>query len=304
MSIKVSPLDHSQPRTISIGEDRKPSQNASKIDSTAPTSASSQDPATLGTPEAKQASISQPDERMMDLMRKEMLLRDEARRIKAEKEAFEASRKQQPSGMTAEEWKRAFMEDPSKVGLDLQQIADRYLNQPSEQDTRTRALEDKIAQLEETISQNNQRLETAQKQAYENAKKQFKADAQRMVANNPEKYEAIAADSAYDAVVSLIETTYQEENVLLSVDEAMQKVEDYLTDRALKYAGLKKVRAKADQSSQGSSPSTEQKTPTTPKTQERTSQSLSRSMVQSSRTLTPAERRERAIRIAMGQKVD
>lgn len=305
MSITVSKLDRTAPRTISIG--------GPGIDSKAPTSPPEAQAAPTPQVEGQEAPTGQPDAnqgqskaesdpRLEELARKERLIRAEALRLKAEKDAWQKAQAPQQQGMTAEEWKKAFLEDPSKVGLDYQAIADRYLNQPSEDEQKYKAFEQKIAELEARLSNQSQNLEQAQAQAYENAMKQLKSDTQALIGRKPDEYEALAAEGATDAVVELIKSTYHEEGILMSVEDAARKVEDYLTERALKLAGLKKVRAKVDTTAQATPAITEQKTQGQQQIQVRTT-SLSHSMQPATKPLTAAERRERAIKAFRGEKL-
>lgn len=249
------------------------------------------------------------DSRLAELERKERLIREEARQVKAEREALKAERAQaapQPGLMTAEQWKEKFLQDPTSLGIGYQEMADKYLTQPSEQDQVIAELRREIAGLKGQVETTTSNIKQAETQAYENAKRQLLQDTQRLVTTRNQDFEAIAADGAFQAVVDLIETTYQEEGIFMSVEEAARQVEDYLTERARKYAALKKLQSsqtssqgtlgQADQS-QATPATQEQKTPPQP-----TTRTLSHSMSQTTKAMTPAERRERAIAAFHGQK--
>jgi hypothetical protein len=182
--------------------------------------------------EPKQAPAQQ-DPRMADLERKELLIREEARKLKAEKQALEAARSQPPAPgmMTAEQWKAQFLQDPTLVGIQYQEMADKYLSQPSEQDQATQALQRKIAELESRLEGTTTSIKQAEAQAYESAKRQLLQDTQRLVTTRTQDFEAIAADGAFQPVVDLIEATYKEEGYFMSVEDAAKQVEDYLVAR-------------------------------------------------------------------------
>jgi len=191
----------------------------------------------------KEVTLNTPDPRMAELERKERLLAEERRALQAEKAELQQARAQKP-GLTAEEWKAKFLEDPSSVGMTYQEMADRYLSQPSEQDQVIGALKKEIADLRAQVTQGTSVLEQAQKTAYENAIKQLQADSKRIAAQSPQDYELIASHNAYDKVTDLISSKYKSEGYLMPVSEAMQQVENELFEQAMKYANLQKVRAK------------------------------------------------------------
>lgn len=223
------------------------------------------------------------DPRIVELERKERLLAQDRRALAQEKAQLEASRLQaqpKPGAMTAEEWKAQFLQDPTKLGIDYQTMADKFLTQPTEQDQKFSSMEREIADLKAQNAKAQEEMGNAQKQAYDNALKQIKSDVTLLVAKNPQEYETIQAMGATQAVVDLIERTYKEEQVLMSTPEAAKAVEDYLLETALKYAGLGKVKAKiqpAESPVQG-----QQKTPPSQKT-------LSHAL-QGTKTLSPVER--------------
>ncbi len=283
-------IDVSSPDASNLRGKGAPSDSSKQGDSTPQVAAEapiSQPSANEGHSQAPVAA-KQDDPRMMELARKEQLLRAESKRIaaqKAELEALQAVPKQ--VGLSAEEWKARFLADPSSVGMSYQEMADRYLNQPSEVDQKYSQLQAKIEELEGRLGQGAKAIEEAQAKAYTNAINQMKAETSRLVESSPQDFELISVNGAHDAVVQLIETTYKEDGVLMSVTDAARKVEDYLTDKALKVAGLTKVRAKIAPPQQAAVPQKEaaQSKPTT----------LSQSMTASSRPLSPQEQREKAI---------
>lgn len=297
MSYTIVPKDLKSPVTVVQETSRLDtiSPAPSNIDSKGAPQGASLPP--LGTPQApssnatgealnaKPASaVAETDPRIADLERKEIALRETARRIQAEKAELEALKRAPaaPSNaMTAEQWKELFMQDPAKVGIDYQDMANKYLTQPTEQDQKYSALEKQVAELKAQLGQGEQSIKKAQEEAYQNAVNQMKAETQRIVESSPGDYELIAAQGQHDAVVALIEATYKEEKILMSPKQAADKVEEYLLERALKVAGLKKVREKTSPSFAEAAEKKTQEPRTTP--------TLSQSM-QANAPMTPRER--------------
>lgn len=246
------------------------------------------------TPEPTPAPKQEQDPRLVELERKERAIRAQAKQLAQEKaliEQLKTASQPKPGAMTAEEWKAMFLQDPTKLGIDMDVVANKFLTAPSEEAKELAAIKAEMQALRDADKARQEQLEQASKQAYENAKKQIRSEAQRLIETRPQDFETISAMGAHEDVLSLIERTYQEENRLMSVEEAAKEVEDYLLDKAVKYAGLNKVKTKTTPASPAGDATT---APVEPKTQP-TQQTLTRALSQSSRPLTAAERRQRAI---------
>jgi hypothetical protein len=276
----ASPVGEASPPPVVVeGSNGHPSANGEGLKATPPTS-------------PVEATSEANDPRLVELARKERLIREEARRVAAEKAELASMQATRPGAMTADEWKAKFLADPASVGMSYQEMADRYLSQPSEGDQKMAQLEAKIAELEGKLGQGNKVLEEAQAKAYANAMNQLRAESTRLIEASPKDYELISSQGAQDSIVKLIETTYNEEGRLMSVQDAAQQVESYLLERALKIAGLEKVRAKTSPVAPVAPPQTEEV---------KRSTTLSNTMSTSPR-LTPQQIRERAIARARGQQ--
>jgi hypothetical protein len=245
----------------------------------------------------KEASIAPvADPRIEQLARRERAIRQQHKAFQAEKAQFESERAKL---MDPQGWKQKFLQDPGSVGLTYEEIAGRYLNQPSPEDQKVAALERKIAELEGKQSEAVSKVETAQKAAYDQAIKQISREVNLLVDGN-DAYETIKATSSQDAVTALIESTYKEDGILISTEEAARQVEEYLLEEALKYAQLNKVKAKlappAKEEAAASSP--EDKT----NPQKPTITTLSRTATQpAAKPLSAKEKRERAILAFQGK---
>jgi len=236
---------------------------------------------------AEETKAPEQDPRIVELERKELAIRQQTLKMQRIKQELEQMQKQSEGRLSAEEWKKKFLEDPTQLGIDYQDMADKYLTQPSEEKKMISSLQREIEGLRSQYQQQMQQLEQAQKQAYENAVRQLESDTKSLIASKASEFEAISVLGREQDVVDLIKSTYEKEQVLMSVEQAARQVEQRLIDEALKYAGLSKVKAKIV-------PTSETKQEDT-KEQKQTQTTLSRSLSQTSGPLTPAQLRERAI---------
>lgn len=248
--------------------------------------------APAGTP----AAPSQPDAALQQFKRKEMALRQQARQLQADKAKWEAEKAQVKPGMSQEEWKAKFLKDPGEVGLSYEEMATRYLNQPSTEDQRFAAQERRIAELEAEVKKASTKIDETQGNAYKSALKQVDNDVKKLLQGN-DKYELINAQRAQDQVTAYIDLTYKEDEVLLSAEEAADHIEDYLVEQALALTKLKKIQSKSGVSTpSGEQPQKTEQSGQTPK-----SATLTHQMGQGA--TRPLSRRDRAIAVMMGQKL-
>ena len=131
-----------------------------------------------------------------------------------------------------------------EAGVSYDDITNQLLNQQPA-DPRTEAhisrLEAKLAALEQANETSQAQQKTQQQAAYDQAVKQIKTDTKQLVFTDP-NFEMIKATNSVNDVVELIEKTYAEDGILLSVEEAAQQVEDYLIEESLKLAKIEKFK--------------------------------------------------------------
>lgn len=131
-----------------------------------------------------------------------------------------------------------------EAGVSYDDITSQLLNQQPA-DPRTEAhisrLEAKLAALEQANETSQAQQKTQQQAAYDQAVKQIKTDTKQLVFTDP-NFEMIKATNSVNDVVELIEKTYAEDGILLSVEEAAQQVEDYLIEESLKLAKIEKFK--------------------------------------------------------------
>ena len=142
----------------------------------------------------------------------------------------------------------------AETGVDTQSLYNDLTEQTlNPLDVRTEShikrLEAQIAKLEEKNSQNAKAYEEQQQQAYRAAVKQIETDVRNLVRNDP-NYEVIKATGSVRDVVELIEETYKKDGVLMSVEEASDEVEKYLSEEATKLTRIGKIKRQLEQAGQ------------------------------------------------------
>lgn len=265
-------------------------------------------PSTIGSPEqAPQEAQTTQDPlspKFAILARKEKQLREMRRQIETEKQAMDAQKAQFASkGGDDSSWKQRLAQDPYGVmleaGLSADQVASLLLNQPSQEDQKLQTLQMKLSAIEKQQQDVLKNTQDSQKQQYEQAKAQIGKDVQRLVQGNAEGFELIQSQGAHDAVVELIEKTFQDDGYLMDLEEACKEVEDYLTEQALGLSKLKKIQAKLapPQPTEAQKPD-----PQKPTNQNQTATTLSNRMTTSmAKPMNDRERRDRAVKAFLGQ---
>jgi hypothetical protein len=176
------------------------------------------------------------------LARREKAIRTQQMQLQKERDAFKAEMEQiKSSYVPKNQLKDLLVQDPSQIGLSQEDLLNLALNQPTQESQFARSLESKIQQLEEKLASYETKANDRTQQAYEQAVNQIRSEAKVLIDSDP-RFETVKEEGAHEAVVELIRQMYDENNVLLSVDEAAQQIEDHLLEKAIKLAGLKKVK--------------------------------------------------------------
>lgn len=236
------------------------------------------------------------------LAQQERMFREQQRTAKealaAERAAF-AQEKAEAEKVKA--WKGKFGEDPwsalIEAGYSPEQATELMLNQPKAQDVQLTRLQQELLAVKQAQEQTQTQLKQAEQLRYEQAKKQIGNEVKLLV-DSDVQFETIKAMDAQDAVTELIEQTFNDEGILMSISEAADAVETYLVEEAYRLSQLKKVQSRLNvQSPQLSQAKTQpvssQKTPS-PMTTLTHGQTVSPSK--------PMTARERAIAAFMGNK--
>lgn len=182
----------------------------------------------------------------------------------------------------------------TELGLTYDQITQQAVNAPTPEQValnqQFKAMQDEIKALRGEQDNTKKSWEQQQQDSYKSAVQQIKNEATALVTHNP-AFEAIKETDSVGDVVELIERTFKEDGLLLTVEEAAQQVEDYLVEEALKIARIKKIQSRLNPPSQAS----QQKSTEQPKQQQMKTLT---NQVSSTRQLSA---RERAILAAQGK---
>lgn len=171
-------------------------------------------------------------------------LRQQAQ-FKKEREEWEAQRN--TPVIQQRDWKQDLAKNPLEVlkeaGISYEQLTNSILNGPSQQDQVILDLQAKIAKLEEGQTSTQEQFKKNQEQQYEQAVKQINNEVKMLVHGN-EEFSMIVEMDASEAVTAYIEHKFNDDGVLVSVEDAAREVEEYLTEKALSIAKNKKIQSK------------------------------------------------------------
>lgn len=227
----------------------------------APTQASNTDTSDTTTAEPTEATKPAVDPlsaRYAQLARQERALRAKVQAQDAAFKAKEAAFNEQLAAAKAKDAeytsnyvaKSRIKADPLSVmteeGVTYDELTQAILNPQSKQDPRIIAEIEKLrAEVKEARDYQAKAKEESvaqQKQAYNQAVNQIRNEAKQLIATDP-TFEMIKETRSVGDVVELIEKTYNEDGILLSVEEAATQVEEYLTTQAVKLARTNKIRS-------------------------------------------------------------
>jgi hypothetical protein len=189
------------------------------------------------------------------LARKEKQLRLRDQQLRQREAAIKAASEKPatpPSAPSIDESKYIALEklkqDPIRTllesGLTYEQLTEAAINGPRQEDMHTqnelRLLREEIAKLKGETESTKKSFEEQQTAQRQQAERQIRSDVVRLVQQDP-AFETIKETRSVGDVVELITKTFDEDGILLTVEEAAQQVEDYLIDEALKLSKLKKI---------------------------------------------------------------
>lgn len=137
-------------------------------------------------------------------------------------------------------------------GISYDQITQMVMNQGSVQTDP--ALKLAIQRLENQVKQQAENQDKAQKayqeeqsRQYQQALTQIKSETRQLI-NSDERFEVIKKTNSSKDVVDLIERTFSEDGILLSVEQACEEVESHLTDKYKILNDIKKLQKQQQQS--------------------------------------------------------
>lgn len=194
--------------------------------------------------------------------------------------------------------KSKFKADPLSVlteeGISYDEITKAILN-PQQQDPRILAeiekLKAEVQASRDAQTKAQEEYSAQKKQEYSQAVAQIKNETQRLVQNSPD-YEMIRETKSVSDVVDLIEKTFAEDGILLSVEEAAKEVEEYLVSESLRLSKINKIRAQLQELQKP----TQQQAPVN-----KQPQSGMKTLTNSANASKPMSSRERAIAAFKGE---
>jgi hypothetical protein len=135
----------------------------------------------------------------------------------------------------------------TELGLTYDEITQQALASQSPDAQLIRQMREELAEelkgVKEEQAKTRQIVEEQNTKAYQQAVSQITSEVKQLVKLDP-SFELIKAKSAHGDVVQLIERTFHEDGVLMSVEEAAQAVEDYLVEEAFKDSQVGKIQAR------------------------------------------------------------
>lgn len=140
----------------------------------------------------------------------------------------------------------------NELGISYDQLTEMVLSRtvdgqnPSVESRELQEMKAEIKRLNEALERNQKAQEENQQKAYQQALNNIRNEAKKLV-DIDDSFEAIKATDSIGDVVELIERTFKEDGVLLTVEEACREVESYLEEETLKLTRLKKIQAKLQQ---------------------------------------------------------
>ena len=181
------------------------------------------------------------DERIASMARKEKAAWQQVKALKAEKEALA---KAQEGRMTKDEFVATLRQDPSKLGLSAEELAQVYINQNTPVDPTIQALRSELAAIRAEQEAFKKSQEDNVASSYQQALKSIDSEARALI-DKDDAYEVTRSQGAHAAVTKFIELTYHETGELMDTKEAAAAVEAELERQAVDlYNKSNKLKAK------------------------------------------------------------
>lgn len=192
--------------------------------------------------------------------------------------------------------KEDLMRDPIRLllesGLTYDQLTEAAMNGPRQEDialtSELKMLRDEIKALKGEQENTKKSFEEQQITQRKQAERQITNDVKRLVSNDA-NFETIRETDSVSDVVELITRTFDEDGILLTVEEAAQQVEDYLVEEALKISRINKIQQRLQPKVPNAPTAVAQKTTARPE------QSQMKTLTNAVSTARPLSAKERAI---------
>lgn len=147
-----------------------------------------------------------------------------------------------------------------KLGMTYDELTDYVISGKHTKDPSVRALEEKLAKLENEAKEKESK---AKKDLEEAQLNQFKSQIKEECLKNADEFELVNVWGAHNLVYNVIQEHYDKTQEILPTNEAAKKVEAYLEEESKKYSSSKKLKrlfgvpdqaAKAEDDKQADSP--------------------------------------------------
>lgn len=148
-------------------------------------------------------------------------LRDEATKAKAYRERLKTN----PLDLLNEE------------GITYEQLVQKAVNLQNPINNDVMALQKQIKALEDTLQKQQEESQKSQQTQRQQAEKQIHLDVQSLISSDPE-FKAVKDMGADEAVTQLIVSTYDEDGILLTTEQAANQVKEYLLEEAKRITGI------------------------------------------------------------------
>lgn len=230
-----------QPTIITTAHTKMPSQILSEMKG--PVTPTAPEAPLSEQPKEQTTAPTEDEKRFQALTLKEKQLLKERQELKRLKE--ELQNKYKPWEEAQEVAKQSKIEALKRLGISYDDVTNEFLgaqNMTPEQIAEAKAnaiVEERLKAFEEQQKQQN--LQMQQKQ-YDMAIKQIKFDA-KALAESSENYPLVKATQAYDTVVELMESTHNDSDRLMSVEEATKQVESDLKTYVLDLVKIPQIRS-------------------------------------------------------------
>ena len=129
-------------------------------------------------------------------------------------------------------------------GVTYDQLTEEILSLSDDNNPAVQRLEAKIKSLEEGFETRSKEQVAREEAAEARVKLEIKADAEAIVAEQADEYEMVRETKSLDQVVELIDRTLKKTGKILSVEKALQLVEDQLVEDHLPIAKIKKLQSR------------------------------------------------------------
>lgn len=184
------------------------------------------------------------DPKLEAFARKERQLHKMRKELEAERASLKTKLSEYETGYIP---KQRLNEDPfgvlGELGLDYNKLTEMLLNSPNMNDPTIRALMQKVKSIEDRQSQAQKQSEEAAQKQYADALKQIGSEIKLLVASSAD-FEMIKETGMEEAVLELIEQTYNSEGSLMDIGDACKQVEEHLLVEAEKIARTKKLQSR------------------------------------------------------------